>query len=406
MVLVFHPGIQHSHQLSWALNDIKFLELYISGVPVSNGKEKSFSENFSLHNRTAQIPVNRKIHIVVFSILRKIIGKIFGFKAEQKATLIFDIFFDLIVSVYVKFKKPLVVIGYENASFFTFKQVKKYSGHCILDAAGIHYSATPNSQNSLIGKLVEIRKFKEQEIADLIFCCSNFAKHSYMHAGLNENKLYSLALGVEPPSSQFGHSDQLNCLDGLTIVYAGSISYAKGVDIVISAIKSCIEKNGSKILLTLVGRVLDRELLKDVEDCNWITHIDYVDQDELFGIMIKNDISILFSRNDSFGMVVPEAMSCACPVIVSDHVGAKEIIEQYPDSGWVVELDVDKLAECLNDICQDKTNIKKRKVAAVNAAKAYTWENYRCNLQSIISDRLELWGALKTDVESQGDILK
>jgi len=41
------------------------------------------------------------------------------------------------------------------------------------------------------------------------------------------------------------------------------------------------------------------------------------------------------SRVDGFGMAVPEAMACGVPAIVSDMVGAKEVIEEG-HNGFIV----------------------------------------------------------------------
>lgn len=396
MVFVFHPGIQHSHQLSWALNDIGALDMYISGIPVSNGGNRSLSEKFMLHNRFALIPINKKFHFILFSIFRKLIGIVLGFKIEQRINLFFDIFFDFLMAIYVSFRRPAIVIGYENSSYYTFKQVKKYGGRCVLDAASLHYSnIINNGSKNFVSKLVESRKSKEHSVADLILCCSKYARQTYLKSGIAEGKLQSIALGVKSTAiSKHEFSDVFELKDELSIVYAGSISISKGVDVLIEAIKLSMSSDDCKIKLTLVGRVLEKSLLDEIECNDWIFHHNYVAQIELFEIMRANDISVLFSRGDSFGMVVPEAMSCGCPVIVSTCVGAKEIIEEFPDAGWILDFNVETLSECLSNIFINRKLLPVRKRAALKAASVYSWEKYRLNVQIIIGRYLHLWNLI------------
>ncbi|WP_316153684.1 glycosyltransferase family 4 protein [Cupriavidus sp. BIC8F] len=392
-VLVFHPGIQHSHQFSWALNEAGLLRLYITGVPTSNGKKKSFAELFSLHHRFALIPADKKFQFLAFSILRRIVGSFFGFKAEQNATWLFDIIFDSMVAVYVRLTRPPVVVGYQNACLFTFRQTKKYGGKCILDAAAMHQSKMPAKQGSgRLAKVIEERKVGEQQLADMILCCSDLAREGYLLAGVGAQNIHSIPLGVELPSMQEVMSTGRSESNTLHVIYAGSVSRAKGVDLLINAVKKSVEIDGCDIVLTLVGRIAEQDFVPKIEACDWIRHVDFLEQRKLFSIMMEHDLAVLFSRGDSFGMVVPEAMGCGCPVIVSEHVGAKEIIERFPEAGWVLKLDEGKLAERLTNICNDRDGLGRRKDVAIAAAHAYTWQEYRAKIRLIISRELERWG--------------
>ena len=60
---------------------------------------------------------------------------------------------------------------------------------------------------------------------------------------------------------------------------------------------------------------------------------------------------MLPSRNDSFGMVVPEALASGTPVLVSDRVGAPRTWSTEGKNGWIVPVDdagalADRMAWC------------------------------------------------------------
>jgi len=83
------------------------------------------------------------------------------------------------------------------------------------------------------------------------------------------------------------------------------------------------------------------------------------------------------SRFDSFGMVVPEAMACGTPAIVSAQVGAKAMIEQFPGSGWIIEPDEDALYRCVKAHIQNRASLFSARTSALEAAQHFTWQAYR-----------------------------
>lgn len=72
---------------------------------------------------------------------------------------------------------------------------------------------------------------------------------------------------------------------------------------------------------------------------------------ELKGVFDNMDILVAPGIwKETFGMVVPEALSYGVPVILSSHVGAKELLEGNPGMGVV--LDVGKLKEQLQEMLE------------------------------------------------------
>ena len=73
-----------------------------------------------------------------------------------------------------------------------------------------------------------------------------------------------------------------------------------------------------------------------------------VENGDVAKMYLASDIFAILSRCDTFGLTVLEAMAASLPVIVSEHVGAKDIIRHGKD-GFVVgnEMNPDEIAHAI-----------------------------------------------------------
>ena len=53
---------------------------------------------------------------------------------------------------------------------------------------------------------------------------------------------------------------------------------------------------------------------------------------------------------ETYGLVVPEAISYGVPVIVSENVGAKDILEKHPQTGFLYDGSKDGLKQIITEI--------------------------------------------------------
>jgi glycosyltransferase involved in cell wall biosynthesis len=79
-------------------------------------------------------------------------------------------------------------------------------------------------------------------------------------------------------------------------------------------------------------------------------------------------------------MVVPEAMSVGVPVLASDRVGAKCIIERHPPAGWVVPFGMVAMREQMLQLIKNRQWLAAASEAALVAAREYTWSAYRARV--------------------------
>lgn len=135
-----------------------------------------------------------------------------------------------------------------------------------------------------------------------------------------------------PPQS---HHDTFN------LVYVGNLSVQKGVTVLIDAFELLDKKLNSK--LYLYGKIVDEELYQYIRGiCSGNPHIELIiDEHNKKTIFYKKDLLILPSTKlESFGQVLVEAMTYDIPILGSNDLGIKEVIEIDPKirAGEVFEL--------------------------------------------------------------------
>jgi glycosyltransferase involved in cell wall biosynthesis len=91
-----------------------------------------------------------------------------------------------------------------------------------------------------------------------------------------------------------------------------------------------------------------------------VRFLGFVNQSQLPETYAASDIFVLASEYEPFGVVVNESMLCACPVIVSDRVGAKFDLVREGQTGFVFPMgDVRALSELLHRVLQSPERLKR-----------------------------------------------
>lgn len=91
------------------------------------------------------------------------------------------------------------------------------------------------------------------------------------------------------------------------------ISVAQAVELLI--------KDGFDVVYTVVGKVIDNSVYKQLMKFNFIKYFENQPMESLIEIYRESDIFILVSLRESFGLVYAEAMSQGLPVIYSEGQG-------------------------------------------------------------------------------------
>ncbi len=107
-------------------------------------------------------------------------------------------------------------------------------------------------------------------------------------------------------------------------------------------------------------------------------------QPELAAELRRADVLVLPSRNDSYAMVVAEALASGTPVLVSEMVGAKDLVTEGK-TGWIVPVeDAAALAERMAWCARHPEAVREMGPDCRRAAEGATWPAYHRRLAELV----------------------
>lgn len=106
----------------------------------------------------------------------------------------------------------------------------------------------------------------------------------------------------------------------LRLIYAGVINKNKNVTATIQAIE-ILKKKNFNIEFTVVGRIDDKSIYQQIVEKPYVTYIEPKPKEELLRIYRANDVFVMPSITETFGLVYAEAMSQGLPVIYTKGQG-------------------------------------------------------------------------------------
>jgi glycosyltransferase involved in cell wall biosynthesis len=384
-VLVTHPGRQHSHRAALALERAGLLAAYWSGVPAS-ATEFRRAPGF-LRSRLAgyapvPLPDERVASFLATPSLRRLGDSYLPAAAARWSDFYACRRFDRQVRRRLATVTCRVVLACEISARDTFRASRDKGLLRVLDAPSLH----PAVQDRLHGTAdsprlhAAVRRVKDEEIglADHVLTVSDMARDSYLEAGVSASKVHAIALGADldlfrPPDAP----RRLEPDQPLRLLFAGATIPRKGFDVLLAALDRVAEAiatagSGGGFELRLAGPSTDDAWRARP----WASSAGSVGQAALVEEMRRAHLLVLPSRNDSYGMVVAEAMATGLPVLVSDQVGAKELVRDGVN-GWVVPAgDAQALARRVLACVEHPSTVLGLATAARATAETATWSAY------------------------------
>jgi glycosyltransferase involved in cell wall biosynthesis len=398
-VLIAHPTRQHSNRLAQALHAEGWLQGYWTLLPDERTLDwiPPFArERFPSairRNSLQELPRN-KVHLLPGPLIAQKLASRFS---NQGTRLLGEYIawsaIDRWVASQLPKQMPRIVVGYEMCCAETFRVARSLGIKCLLDAAAVHFgfqdNASLDSRNSQLtwaGRQLRTRKATEIVLADQIICVSEFARRTYLDAGVNSDKISVNPVGCD--SQLFSQASTMQRSGPVKFIFAGVPAIHKGSDLLFSCFERIIpQANGVELHIagdSLRAKKIINQQLKGLELHGKLSHAKLV---ELLSFM---DCLVLPSRLESFGMVVVEALAAGVPVIVSDHVGAAEAVREGIN-GWIIPADdSEALYQRMLACCENIDKVRTMRATCTESSRDYDWSHYSRRAVEIFSRLLVL----------------
>lgn len=300
-------------------------------------------------------------------------------------------FIDYITSKVILMRGCDVFHGWNNQSLKSIKAAKSIGAKTILECGSTHrfYKEAMIAQeynkfgieNKKMPRYARDASLEELDLADFIFLTSEFARKTFIEAGIIENKLFIINRGVNierfvPAVSKDGK---------FRVLFAGRISLRKGVQYLLEAWKELDLKNAE---LILIGSIDDKikPVLSRYRDIGSISFKGFVRNPE--DVFRESTIFVFPSIEEGSAKVTYEAMASGLPVITTENSGS--VVRSGLDGFIIPANDTKAIKEKIIYFLEKPLEVERMGKNAVENAKLYTWGNYRKNLIAVYEKILAL----------------
>ena len=164
---------------------------------------------------------------------------------------------------------------------------------------------------------------------------------------------------------------------GLKILYVGRFELRKGFDIACAAFMKILNEC-EHIQISLIGDTLHEEAMQILTESNLtdllqderVNFHGMLTREELDSAYINNDVVLMPSRYESFGLVAIEAMAASTPVIALANGGLQEVIE-HGKTGFLVEGSVNEIQQIVQHLIYLANNPEQLTLMKNNAREAF-----------------------------------
>lgn len=157
----------------------------------------------------------------------------------------------------------------------------------------------------------------------------------------------------------------------IKLLYVGVINKNKNILTTIEAIKQ-LKQNGYDVQFTVVGRVIDRNIFNKIIKYPFLQYIEPMPKEDLIQIYRENDIFVMPSIHETFGLVYAEALSQGLPVIYSKGQGFDRQFSEG-EVGYAVDaLSPSDIANKIQKIILDYDKISNK---CIQLVEKFSWKN-------------------------------
>ncbi|MDM8548991.1 glycosyltransferase family 4 protein [Desulfobacterales bacterium HSG2] len=401
--IVSHPGMHHSYQIAFSLQEAGLLEKFITRFYY---KDQGFFDKIlrffpRKYSKLLQYEFKRRkleglnenlicsypCDDLFFKVLRSV-GPIN--RVLPDTTLLTNSWHDTRTAKIVRSLCPNAVFCFDGSALYTFNVAREVGAVCILsqmigyikaglrimnEEAWLHPDfADTMSLNNVREVMIE-RCTEEILTADFVLAGSDYVKESLYETGVSASRIVVLPYGADidrfRPRPKHGNHI-------FRILFVGSITQRKGIKYLLEAFKRLALPRAE---LVLVGGIIGSgEGLKPYR--NIFRHIPHVPHFEVHKVFQNSDIFVYPSLHEGSAIAVYEALASGLPVITTPNSGSVVCDRK---EGYIVPIrDVEALMEKILLLYEDQYLRDSMSRNARELAKSFTWEKYHQSLSGIV----------------------
>lgn len=157
----------------------------------------------------------------------------------------------------------------------------------------------------------------------------------------------------------------------INLLQIGDINQNKNILTTIKVI-DVLKSKGYEIKLDVAGKIKDQSIFNKIRDLDFVNYLGYKSKEELINIYRNNDIFLLPSIRETFGLVYAEAMSQGLPVIYTEGQGFDG---QFKDGEIGYAVDCFNSIEIADKIMQIVENYKLLSQNCINLCRKFKWRD-------------------------------
>ena len=177
------------------------------------------------------------------------------------------------------------------------------------------------------------REDEEYALADFHCAASTVVRDQLAGMGIPAGRIWVVPYGADTNARVFHRAENASPPPVFRILFAGQISLRKGIRTLLDALTAA---NRPDWKVDFIGSQTS-ECRQDIAAYRGAARITFrgaLPQEQLARAMRDSSVLVLPSHEEGFGLVVPQALNCGCPCIVSDRVGGKDYI-RHRDNGSI-----------------------------------------------------------------------
>ena len=170
-----------------------------------------------------------------------------------------------------------------------------------------------------------LREAEEYALADFHCAASTVVRDQLVERGIPAHRIWVVGYGAD---TNIFHPGNTPASVSFRIIFCGAVGLRKGIRTLLTALEEAGRQDWE---MHFYGPKLPESKM-DIAAYNGSTKLEFhgaVRQQKLAEAFRQGSVLVLPSLEEGFGLVIPQALNCGLPCIVSDRVGGKDLIKHH-----------------------------------------------------------------------------